>query len=754
MEITGPIGAPLNGYGDRLGRGATGVHDPIWARAVYLDDGTTQVFLVSADLCLIHPDLRERVLALAPPSVSRQHVILTATHTHNGQGGMIRQHPFRVVSGRFMPDVLESTASGIAQAMHEAYNRRRRAAIGYGVARQTDLSTNRRYPGGPIDEQIGVILVEDADGNAISVIGNFAAHPTSVPETSHYEYSADYPGYFYSEIEHNSPEGCVAMFLNGAEGNQTIAGPGGSDPWSRTENTGRILAKRVLEAAASIACTEAELQISEATAPLPPSLASAYAPTQALLQTLEFGGLLMAFYPGEPCVELGLSLRKLALERGYQAQFSVGLANDYLMYFVSREHYADFTYESACTNYGPGIGDWFNREFGKMMKLGTPPPEPTYTSAAAEELPGATLLRMEGDAFSIGRQQGERYREAIVALYQDRVLAPLNTGALLPKSGNWAAIPSFINPAPLALPALGMAFRKPLTGISPFLLREMEGMAEGVGLPFDAIWLLQNAAHLSITEDTASVFQTPLCTIFAAAGDRAGADRLLVGRNLDWSNAEVPVVSLVRPSEGLACVLVGFAWNSGLFTGMNEAGLVLALEGNPNVRVPADGTLPIEFTMREALRTSRTVSDALSILRASHGLNAQHILLAGLDSKGEPEAVVLSGSTADDTRAPDKGLLLGTLPSDPHADADTIRRYVRVAEHLDGERIVGRDEMERVLTDGQSDGNAQDAVWNTTTKHSVIFVPKEVTAYVAFPQPNGRPGPYTAVPLKGAASNE
>ena len=63
IEITPPLGTPLNGYFDRLGRGAVAVHDDLWVRCLYLSDGETQLLLVNADLCFIHPELRAKVVA-------------------------------------------------------------------------------------------------------------------------------------------------------------------------------------------------------------------------------------------------------------------------------------------------------------------------------------------------------------------------------------------------------------------------------------------------------------------------------------------------------------------------------------------------------------------------------------------------------------------------------------------------------------------------------------------------------------------
>ena len=94
-----------------------------------------------------------------------------------------------------MDEVVEHTATRIAESMRLAVASKQRAALGYGTAKQKVLSVNRRESGGPIDEQVGVIRVDDADGNIISVVTNFSAHPTSVGGESEYEFSADYVGF-------------------------------------------------------------------------------------------------------------------------------------------------------------------------------------------------------------------------------------------------------------------------------------------------------------------------------------------------------------------------------------------------------------------------------------------------------------------------------------------------------------------------------------------------------------------------------
>ena len=63
IDITPPVGTALDGYGGRTDV-SLGVHDPLYARALYLDDGATQVALVVCDLIGIGSFLAARARAL------------------------------------------------------------------------------------------------------------------------------------------------------------------------------------------------------------------------------------------------------------------------------------------------------------------------------------------------------------------------------------------------------------------------------------------------------------------------------------------------------------------------------------------------------------------------------------------------------------------------------------------------------------------------------------------------------------------
>ena len=747
VEITPPLETPLNGYFDRLGRGAMAVHDPVWVRCLYISDGETSVFLLNADLCIISQELRDRVLELAPQGISPDSIYMTATHTHSAQGGMCKDLLFRSVSGRFMPEVLEATAQRFAECMNQAFAGRKRATIGYGTDTHDDLTENRQVPDGPVDPQIGVIRVEDSDGNAIAIVTNFAAHPTTVGGADMLSISADYPGAYYTEVEAQASPGCVAMFLNGAEGNQRPANPNGLQGWAFTEHVGKTLAQKALELAADIKCVEATLHTASAEVDLPPSIASSLLPEKAVLKTLEIEGLLLTFFPGEPCVEIGLELRRQAKARGYAGQFTVGLANGYLLYFAPRNLYGNAFYECAMSQYGPRIDQWFYMEFGKLMtrsKAASAAPE--VNAPVVETLGAAARVRLSGSGYQMGKQRGIAFRDALQQAYRDNVVAPCDSEAWIPDTGLWPWAPSFVNQTPLALPRLAIGARPMLAGLAPELMDELEGIADGAGLPFDAVWLTQCAPVLAARQTKADLYRSPFCTMVALTGDRAGADDCLVGRNFDWSQAEQPVIVDAHPAGLRRLVTIGFPWTVGAFSGMNDAGVVVCVErvegqGEPSLDAP-----PVELILRDVLQNAADVPSALKRLLATPPSRGYHVLVAG--PVGGEARVVEFGQTAV-LREPADGILLGVLPESSAGNADTVTRYSRVTTLSSVERIMSAGELASMLQDREPGAEGQARVLNEWTRHSVVFEPKARRLHVSFPSPTGELGPAQTISLRG-----
>lgn len=84
VKITPPLGIPLAGY--YSARGAEGVADDLFAKALVLDDGKTKVALVVCDLIGLTRDVvvEARKLIEKQTGIAGDHVMISATHTHTG----------------------------------------------------------------------------------------------------------------------------------------------------------------------------------------------------------------------------------------------------------------------------------------------------------------------------------------------------------------------------------------------------------------------------------------------------------------------------------------------------------------------------------------------------------------------------------------------------------------------------------------------------------------------------------------------
>ncbi|HEU4571374.1 MAG TPA: neutral/alkaline non-lysosomal ceramidase N-terminal domain-containing protein [Candidatus Limnocylindrales bacterium] len=214
VEITPPLGCPMDGFETRT-EGATGVHDPLYARCLVAEgaDGE-RIALVVADLLQIDPGVQRVIASRVAESlgIRREHLQLAGTHTHSGP----RVEPGSELEGT----IGERIAAGVA----EAWAGRREASVAVGVGTVTGIGANRRPGGGPVDDRVTVVRFDGADGAALATLVNYGCHPTTLGPDN-YLYSADYPGVLCRELE--ARVGGLVMFTTGPQGD---VNPGGYSP--------------------------------------------------------------------------------------------------------------------------------------------------------------------------------------------------------------------------------------------------------------------------------------------------------------------------------------------------------------------------------------------------------------------------------------------------------------------------------------------------------------------------------------------
>lgn len=243
VDITAPPGYRMSGYfNERLN---TGIHDPLKAKALYLEQGDVRVALVFCDLIGMPAEItaKARELAQQQADVPGANILIAATHSHTGPlfSGVLRDYFHKRAIEKQGADPAEAVdysaelARKLAAVIAAARSAAKPGELAAGIAEQQGLSFNRRFhmkdgtvvfnPGklnpnivrvaGPIDPQVGLLVARDAAKQPLGVLTVFALHLDTVAGT---EYSADYPFYLESELRAKLGPNVVSMFGNGTCG--------------------------------------------------------------------------------------------------------------------------------------------------------------------------------------------------------------------------------------------------------------------------------------------------------------------------------------------------------------------------------------------------------------------------------------------------------------------------------------------------------------------------------------------------------
>jgi len=213
-DITPRLGTQLVGY-DACARRAEGVHDPLLARALVLEQGAERWALIASDLCFVGHETTQAVRAAVQHrlDIPPDHVWVAATHTHSG------------------PDDLDATgwdrplAELAADAVEQACATLQPARIGSGFGALYGYSINRRWIERPVDPAVLVVRIDDTDGNPLGLVTGFACHAVVMGSDSR-QISADWPGRACQALEQALGDGSTCLFLQGGCGdiNPLVAG--------------------------------------------------------------------------------------------------------------------------------------------------------------------------------------------------------------------------------------------------------------------------------------------------------------------------------------------------------------------------------------------------------------------------------------------------------------------------------------------------------------------------------------------------
>ncbi len=374
-------GMPLAGYVDRYSAPSTGVHHPVFARALILSCGKKRAAMVNADLLLstreLAGKLKERVSDLGLDLL-----VVTATHTHYSLGGYV-DNPLAelAVMGGYDPHAEHIVLSSMEKALRQASRSMQPALAGAAAGESPNVSKNRRHQGGPTDPRMRVIGVWDRDGTLLAMIVNHAIHPTIMPSKT-MKVSGGCTGVAESRLEKKHPR-AVAMYMNAGLGDQGPGVPEMESDWRKVDYIGAALADRADEILAEIEpASEVRMTLYEHIFPMPearlnPEYSCWYGlnPLIKLLgrdlirkegriSGLGLNGTLLLFSPGELGYEVQAELQSLFPQR---LVFVVTHSNDYWGYIIMPDDYETGGYESCMNFYGKEFAPLLIQEFERMV---------------------------------------------------------------------------------------------------------------------------------------------------------------------------------------------------------------------------------------------------------------------------------------------------------------------------------------------------------------------------------------------------
>lgn len=298
VDITPPLGILI--VGNFNPGPAKDVHDPLYARALVLDDGTTKIAFVVVDnvgVPQVICDEAKKIIT-EKTGIPKSHVVISSTHTHSGGSARERSdtkaEEIRDGFNKKLPPLTEYQnllVSRIADSVRIAVNRLEPARIGWGFGNDPTHVFNRRWyvkseavrrnpfggvdtvrmnppansdelikPAGPTDPEIGFLSVQNTKGRPIALFANYSLHYVGgIPQGV---ISGDYFGVFDQRIgellgANKSDPPFIGIMSNGTSGdinnvNFRQRGPGMA-PYEKMHRVANAVAAEVYRAYQSIA---------------------------------------------------------------------------------------------------------------------------------------------------------------------------------------------------------------------------------------------------------------------------------------------------------------------------------------------------------------------------------------------------------------------------------------------------------------------------------------------------------------------
>ncbi len=378
INITPKSAMPMAGYAprDHFER----VHDSVYVRILTMDNGSIQCSIISADLLLFPPALKNKIVAKVDKLNSKRFLYFTATHAHSSLGAWNDSVIGNLILGSYNEAWVDSLSNKIVSALEYSSTQLKPSTIHYFEANADEYVENRLDPAlGKVDGTIRGLKIIREDGSK-GLLASYSAHPTNISHLS-LELSGDYPNALVRKAE--SKDYTFAMFASGMVGSHRVkwipetefqmCDTLASRLYKKIEVAANSPLKDSVEIATAIFPIEygpSQLHVLQNYKTRDWAFRWLFTPLKGEINYLKIGNIIMLGTPcdfsGEIFVRDGLG--EIA-ESKHEKLFITSFNGDYVGYISYDEHYGHSEQEEvmAMNWVGPHYGEYYSQIIKKIV---------------------------------------------------------------------------------------------------------------------------------------------------------------------------------------------------------------------------------------------------------------------------------------------------------------------------------------------------------------------------------------------------
>lgn len=378
-DLTPPIGTPSAGYMERHGQGMKGVHDPLEAISLFIDNGEKKMALCSVDHLGFTYEMVQEICQKVHQELGLEQceIYIGSSHTHSGGGAYLNIPTLgKTIAGPFNQAVTQLYIDRTVEAIIKSSQDTVPAKIGIGYGKAENLSRYRAM--WPLEVNpcfdVAVIKVTGVDGTPLAALFNFAVHPT-ILNSQNRLFSADLVGYARDHLQTLLGLSVQPLFFNGAQGDIAPIITKEEDRFASCAELGQSLAETVekiwhdteINDFLHIQTQKEPYSFKPETTPygLTLPLESYQSEINALIFNHRHAFITI---PGELSTIYDRQLKEVGRRLGYAHVSILGLTNDAHGYIITPESWKYKTSESSLSFGGENYGELTKSRAEALLK--------------------------------------------------------------------------------------------------------------------------------------------------------------------------------------------------------------------------------------------------------------------------------------------------------------------------------------------------------------------------------------------------